>query len=161
MRILPYINEEYTTTMTPSELAEKLSHIVEPKQHWTHAIFRKKRSKPFEGEVSDTSFEIRPIIRYRNSFIPIISGQVIAVERGSVIKLEMKLHSFVKSFMVSWLGSLGIGLIWITASMIQTLSFNPLIFFPMVMWLFGYFLVKKGFNYEAIPAQTTLEAIFK
>ena len=161
MRILPYINEEYTTTMAPSELAEKLNQIVEPKQHWTRALFRKKRSKPFEGEVSDTGFEIRPIIRYRNSFIPIISGQVIAVDGGSIIKLEMKLHSFVKSFMVSWLGSLGMGLIWIIASMIQTLSFNPLIFFPMIMWLFGYFLVKKGFNHEAIPAQTTLADIFK
>lgn len=160
MRILPYISEEYTTAMTPTELLDRLSQFVEPRQYWARSLFRKSRSKAFEGELDIQGFKLRPIIGYRNSFIPQISGKVIAVEGGSKIQVEMSLHPFVKSLMTSWLGSIGLGAVAITVNMILTLSFNPLIFFTSFMWCFGYYLTKFGFNKEAHSAQQTLNDVF-
>ena len=161
MKFLPSITEEYTSSMTPVELADRLGQFVEPRRYWTRSLFRDERSKTFEGEVSETGFSIKPIIRYRNSFIPIMKGTVKPTETGSKIKLEMTLHPFVKSFMRMWLGMVAMGFITITISMLESSSFSPLFLFPIGMWFFGYFLAKKGFGYEAKPAQTTLESIIK
>ena len=44
--------------------------------------------------------------------------------------------------------------------MIQTESHSPMIGIPVMMWLFGYFLANKGFNYEAKLAQARLVNLF-
>ena len=160
MKVLPYINQEYTSSMKPTELLDRLSQWVEPRQFWTRSLFKRQRSKPFEGEVTQTGFEIRPIIRYRNSFIPMIIGTVTSSEEGSSIQLEMKLHPFVKSFMSMWLAMVGVGVIGSIFEMIQTQSFSLVIVVPLMMWGFGYVLANKGFAYEAKPAQSTLEGLF-
>ena len=160
MKILPSMTEEYSSNMMPEELAERMAQFVEPRRFWTRSLFRGERSKSFEGEVSATTFNIRPIIRYRNSFIPIIKGTISPAENGSKIKLEMNLHPFVKYFVTMWLGMVGMGFFAISISMIESSSFSPIFLFPIGMWFFGYFLAKKGFDYESKPALRTLESIF-
>ena len=161
MKILPSLTEEYTSNMTPVELAERMVQFVEPRRFWTRSLFRGERSKTFEGEVSATDFNIRPIISYRNSFIPIIKGTVSSTQNGSKIKIEMNLHPFVKYFVTMWLGMVGMGFFALCISMVESSSFSPLFLTPVGMWLFGYFLAKKGFDYESKPALQALERIFK
>ena len=160
MKILPSLTEEYTSNMTPVELAERMAQFVEPRRFWTRSLFRGERSKTFEGEVSATDFNIRPIISYRNSFIPIIKGTIRPTENGSKVKLEMNLHPFVKYFVTMWLGMVGMGFFMLCISMVESSSFSPLFLAPVGMWFFGYFLAKKGFDYESKPALKALERIF-
>jgi hypothetical protein len=68
---------------------------VEPRKG---RFFEEGRS-PFEGAIHGTSFQIRRIIGYRNSFAPEISGTVSAYPTGgSLIAIRMTLHPFVLAF---------------------------------------------------------------
>jgi hypothetical protein len=60
--------------------------------------------KPFIGRVEKRTFKFRRVISYRNSFIPIISGQIIQGEGGAVLRGAMRLHFFAAAFMAFWIG---------------------------------------------------------
>ena len=64
----------------------------------------KEESVPFAGIIDGDHFVIRRIIRYRNSFLPVITGHVIPVDSGSRIDIVLRLTVPVAVVMVGWLG---------------------------------------------------------
>ena len=58
---------------------------------------------PFEGTIAGDRFVIRRVIRYRNSFRPLISGRVSAVASGSRIDIVLTLTAPVAVVMSGWL----------------------------------------------------------
>lgn len=79
-------------------------------------IFKKKvNGKEFQGNVNNYRFNIKRIISYRNSFLPIISGKIEKRAypiKGSQISVTMRMNCFVMIFSMFWIGALTIFVLW-------------------------------------------------
>jgi hypothetical protein len=58
----------------------------------------------FVGGVGEDHFDIRRDIRYRNSFLPLIAGNIAPDGDGTRIELVFGLHTLVAIFILIWLG---------------------------------------------------------
>jgi len=63
----------------------------------------RKPDRPFAGKVGADSFELRPIIGYRNSFVPFVQGSFRTGLAGTRIDVRMRLLRPVAAFMAAWL----------------------------------------------------------
>jgi hypothetical protein len=68
----PFRKFEFSTPMSTAHAARVLQEIVEPPRKWGWPTSSKRGF--FEGRVAGTRFKIHRIIRYQNSFLPIIEG---------------------------------------------------------------------------------------
>ena len=112
---------------------------------------RPDNSPPFVGKVEGRTFHIRRDIRYRNSFLPRIHGQVAESQLGTRINITMNLHPLVTIFMLFWLGGVGLG-------GFAAAHMNPKhALIPFGMFIFGVALTLGGFFPEAFKARGLLE----
>src|SRR5688572_24540789 len=103
MKFFPYENFYLTTQLQPNEVVSKIQENVSPR---SRNIFQWKsdRTRPYQGLLDNNEFRISRIIRYRNSFLPIIKGEILKSLDGTRIHLKMRMHFFVYVFMFVWLG---------------------------------------------------------
>ena len=83
-------------------------------------------SVPFFGHVARGYFKFYRAITGRNSFLPIISGEIVAVENGAQLRMTLRLHLAVVAFEFVFIGSLVGGLVengfnWVLIGMIAFL----------------------------------------
>jgi hypothetical protein len=144
----------YKKLTTHSEISEdvlfaRLNENVEP-----HTGFRfdnySKSLKPFVGKIREKTFDIRPIFKGRNSFIPYIHGSIEKQDTGNIIIVTMRLHYATVFFVVILFVILPI-----------YLSFKYHEIGGIVFALLAYFMTIFGFNYEYNKAKRTLENILK
>lgn len=73
MVLIPYQRFEIKTNLSQEAARKKLASIVEPRQlGWRFS----KDHNWFEGELTEQTFKISRIIRYRNSFLPTLEGTI-------------------------------------------------------------------------------------
>lgn len=161
-KFLPFEELVYHTTFTKKELLAHLQNEIEAENSFDFGI-NKSYSKPYIGKIYDNQFEIKRAISYRNSFLPIIKGEIKEDVSGSKIKVSMNLHHYVKIFMIVWLGA-------VTLASLATAYFllfdkgpkteaDPFTFIPFIMLLGGIAMVIFGFKTESKKSIKDLEDI--
>jgi hypothetical protein len=115
---------------------------------------RDPKLPPFIGSVDEDSFKLSRDIRYRNSFLPLIRGHVLATPTGTQINVAMFMHPLVAVFMTFWLGMAGAGTFAIYSAKEASSSI------PAGMFLFGLALMCGGFFPEAFKAKRILADAF-
>ena len=111
--------------------------------------------RPFLGKVTGRSFRIRRDIQYRNSFLPLIRGTIVATPNGSRVNVFMFMHPAALILMLGWFGMLVSGE-WrlLDANVARS-------YVPLAMMVFGLVLSLGGFFYEALKVMPLLsEAVF-
>ena len=105
MKIWPASTFEIRSSLTPETAIAALEVNVEPWK-WMHFY---GNHRYFQGTISGRTFKIirippniAPLIKYKNPFRPIISGDVSPTENGSIVKISLRLHSALKAFDVFW-----------------------------------------------------------
>ena len=159
MKIYPKDTFEIDSTLSAGEIFSSLDAVVEPPK-W----FRMWSSsgKKYQGEFSYSNFKIWRIISYRNSFIPIIEGQITPAASGSHIAITMRLHRFVAAFMLFWLGGVSVGLVTFSlAAMRGKMKPLPGLLIPLGMLLFGIVMTSGSFWWEAKKTKPFLVEILK
>lgn len=148
--IMAFYHFELHVPATPPELVQRLQAVVcQPQFSLLRAWPEVPPECQFLGEVTAATFTLRRHIRYRNSFLPQISGQIIAEGRGSRVQVGMSPHPAVIVFMLLWL------------SVPTLMIFSPQLhgwdkLFPLGFMLFGVGLVVAGFWPEALKARRML-----
>ena len=104
---LPFDNFKFLTSLTTSEVQQRIESIIEPKKSFSFSFFE-NRTKPYEGKLIDSSFEISRIINYRNSFLPVIKGQISSYLGRTEVAVRMRPVVFVLIFVSFWLGVVGL-----------------------------------------------------
>lgn len=160
MKLLPFDNITLYSPYSPEEAISRLQAVVEPRR--TFAPFA-TRQMPYEGWIKDGEFEITRIIRYRNSFLPVIKGSIQTIIGGTNIKIQMKPNVFVLLFMAVWLGGTGIGLI---STLIPFLTGDPqadlgAVLFTGGMFFVGYLLIMFGYKSEARKSKLFILELFQ
>lgn len=106
----PFRKFEFSTPMSTAHAARVLQEIVEPPRKWGWPTSNKRGF--FEGRVAGARFKIHRIIRYQNSFLPIIEGNFRRDGLRTIVTLNMRLVWPVVPF---WIGII-IFLAWSSVS---------------------------------------------
>jgi hypothetical protein len=118
-------------------------------------------SRAFQGTVGDTGFDIQRIIRYRNSFLPRIRGEIRADTRGCSISVSMSLSAPTLLFIVAWLAVAVTG----AFSALGGPGRSPAEYGPVpvsaALVAFVWLMTSGGFGFEAAKAERLLTKIFK
>ncbi|WP_420632349.1 hypothetical protein [Candidatus Leptofilum sp.] len=100
---LPYEKFEIKTRLGAVAVRQKLMEIVEPRKvRWGWS----RNHLPFEGEVEIKTFRISRVINYRNSFLPILDGEIYNDLDATKLVITAHLHLLV---MIFW-PTMGFGL---------------------------------------------------
>lgn len=118
-----------------------------------------KRRQAFEGSVSEEGFKINRIIRYRNSFLPVLQGQFFSHGHGVRIEVMMRLHVSVIVFCLVWIGFVGYMLWAFIRQWLEVGKYENAILGPIGMLVFLYLLVTISFGIEANKARKLLARI--
>lgn len=158
---MPFRRVEIRTPLPVETVRDRIRQKVRPATtdgFWERleaAIEPAADPSTFRGTVSENEFKIRRVIRYRNSFLPVIRGQLsTSVGGNTTIRLTMTLHVFAAAFMVFWLGSVAMAVPWQMLGQFESIDTRVLI--PLGMVLFGIVLTITGFYPEARKAERIL-----
>jgi hypothetical protein len=102
----------FVSALPPAEVVERLRAATRaPSGMWLLSGYGGFGPAPpkvrFVGEIGETRFELRRDIRYRNSFLPKIRGEISPQAQGTRIATTFGVHPLVLAFMVFWLGLVG------------------------------------------------------
>ena len=156
--LLPYQRLIFESPLSKEEVVRRLTLEVATRQfgwRWSD-----ERTETFEGTVSEESFQINRIIRYRNSFLPVIQGRISPHARGVQIAVTMRLHVAVLIFSIVWLSFVGFGVTAFVSEFLETRRVEVGALIPIGMMIFFYLMVTIGFGVEANKASKLLGKIF-
>ena len=164
MKLLPYEKYTLSTPLTIPEARQRLAGQLEFK--WSGFYNSKKETKPYWGKLSDDRFFISRIIRYRNSFLPIITGHFSDTDGKTTIAIGMRLEIPVLVFMTLLLGVAGVLCITVAYSAIDNTlhhpkQHSPAIWGPLMMFALGYGIMIVPFKYETAKSKKFLADLFK
>ncbi|MGD1850399.1 MAG: hypothetical protein ACFCBU_07255 [Cyanophyceae cyanobacterium] len=151
VKILPSRRLELIVAAPPSQVAQRLNGAIAP---YRGLQLLKRVTKPFLGQSSDNGFEIRRHIHYRNSFLPIVTGQYAATPQGTRVIVTMQLHPLVIVFIILWSS------IWFPVFTMLLLtaedSDRQFAMLALAMPLVSWIIVHRVFEFEANQAETFL-----
>lgn len=162
-KLLPFEDLAYHSTLTKEALLAHLQNEIEAEKSFRIGTQRTSYSKPYIGKISHTTFELKRAISYRNSFLPIIKGEIKDDISGSKIEVKMVLHNFVKVFMCIWLGGFFLASLGTLYALLyhNGLKEAPFIFIPFVMLFAGVAMAVLGFKTESKKSITDLEELLQ
>ncbi len=161
MKYLPKETLTFKTNLKEDEVITRLAHSIEPEKLIRSGLFGFGGAKPYEGKITGYTFSIKRIIKYRNSFLPRIIGQVERDMQGTSIKVKVRLQIFVLVFLFVWCSGALIGLFFIAKNVIVNKAFDPWFFMPIGMLLFVYILTIAAFKYESSKSKKDLKTLFE
>ena len=123
---------------------------------------------PLPADVRDfmlASFELSPVIQYKNGFVPRAEGRVVPHGEGSTVIVRMRMLPFARFFMTVWLiGAIGM-LLAVAAGALTDAAKNGfaathavLVVFIAIFPTVGLVLPRYGFGKEARPLEEFLRA---
>jgi len=110
----------------------------------------------FTGTVGTNSFELRPVLSYRNSFVPTARGSFASGIAGTRVNVRLRMLPAVAIFMAVWLSiatAFFIGML-VIAFRNPSRSWLPLV--GIAFFAFGYLLMTLSFSFEARRIRTNL-----
>jgi hypothetical protein len=164
-KFLPYDNLVIRTELPAAELLLRLNNITEPGSPFR--AFTGKPNKKYYGIITDNTFVLTPIIRYRNSFLPLIKGEIIGNGSVTEVRIRMRPQPVVRIFMLIWLGIIGSICLLMFINILAQLNrvFNegvsPVALIPFGMLAFGYGLMTMGYKAESGPSITFLKQLLQ
>jgi hypothetical protein len=129
----------------PEVIRERLEAEVEPPRR----LSLRKPQRPFAGTVGPESFELRPVLGYRNSFVPYVEGSYGSGLDGTRIDVRMRLLRPVAVFMAVWLSF---------AAMFVAIAAIAAAHDPLRLGFVGLALAFFGVGYACMSVLFLLEA---
>jgi hypothetical protein len=129
----------------PDEVRDRLSSAVARGRR----VSLRRPKAVFTGTVGTNSFQLRPVLGYRNSFVPVARGSFTSGSAGTRVDVRLRMLPAVAIFMAVWLSlatAFFLGLV-VIAFRNPARSWLPLV--GIVFFAFGYLLMKLSFSFEA------------
>ncbi len=148
---LPFENCMLTTGLSHDEVSKRLAKQVQPGRGISFSLICRRARKPYQGNISDSKFNISRIVTNRNSFIPVISGEIMDISGQVQIKIMMRPQISTLLFMSVWLGIVGlVSIVALGAALI-----------PFIMFVFAYGMVMYVFRTESRESKDFLARILE
>lgn len=166
-RLLPFDNFKIVSQLSASEVQLRLAKSVQSKRPSLFTFAPHPNTKPYEGTITGNTFKISRIIDYRNSFLPIIKGEISTYLGKTEISVKMRPIVFVLIFMTFWLTMTGLVCLGILFFAIVNLkraspqNFEPILIMPFAMFAFGYALIMFCYKRESKTSKKFLINLFE
>jgi hypothetical protein len=157
MWLLPYEHFYIETHLSREKIVQKLHDVTDTTRRivW-FPTFASRQHKLYLGKVNEANFSIYRWIHHRDSFLPVIDGELLSQNEGSKIKVRMHLHWLVIIFMTLWLGFFGLAFanqtLYLFRYVLQTDSlpanWSAGIVIPAFFFLFAYGMMIFGFKVD-------------
>lgn len=157
-RILPFEKITYRTRLSKNQVLDRLNTNIEPKRIFN--LFGKPYTRLYTGIVRDDSFKIERVIQYRNSFRPVITGNVYTDYKGTAIDVKMKMVTPVLVLTTIWFIGILIGCIATTIMMMNDGVTIPMLI-PHLLLVLGIVMVTGGFKMETSKSKNDLSNILE
>jgi hypothetical protein len=155
---LPWRRYEILSHMQPAEALAAIARVTAPgRSLWRHPLSRPVAD--FEGAVGPDGFAINRVIRYRNSFLPMIKGRLEAAPVGTLITISMRPLWLVTIFWLFWMTFVAVFLAAMLLAKIGVQNRSVGILVGAGMLAFGYLVCSIGFGLEARWAKQMLEKL--
>lgn len=162
MRVLPYRRYEIRTSLNQNDALQKLTEAIQPPLSWWRWS-RWVGDGEFYGKVAEGRFRCIRYIAYRNSFIPIVRGEVVSdTNGGSIIRVTMRMYNVVTLFCTVWLAFFALGMMatLLKPAMCEAIFCAENVLIPMFMLAVFAAMMIGGFSTEANKAERFLYRIF-
>jgi hypothetical protein len=150
VKLVPYHRFEITSPLKRDEVLAAVSSRIEERKWFRMRWPSSENDEKFDGSVTPNGFSVTRIMGYRNSFAPVIEGEVHDAGRFSRIVITMKPHIVVLLFLVMFAGIMMTGLIALGTAL-------P----GIAMMVLLYVVVLGAFWFEANKLEQTLRKIFQ
>lgn len=147
MNLLLFRKITIVSNLRENEIIERLSEIVDSKKRSFNFSYP-DQTKKYTGKIENRQFKIHKIIKGRNSFIPIIDGEIINNISTRKIELTMRPHFLVILFLFG-------ACVLVIYHLINNNNCDGLFFLGL---LFGMIIL--FFNLESNEATENLQDIF-
>lgn len=158
-KYIPYEKLTITSANRAEEVLERIAEHTEMDMTFKKRFLGRIKMRSdykYEGTISDKGFEISRIIFYRNSFLPVIIGEVRDQPFGSELDLTLRMNWLVIIFAMIWMGFVILECLGVLVAWIITGKFDGMLMMPYGMWLFGTVLFLGGFKFESIRSRNHL-----
>lgn len=149
MKFLPYTRFEITSPLRREDALKVFAAHVEATKWFRWNWPNSANDTRFEGEMTASGFEVRRILGYRNSFVPVVRGEIESAGAMSRITITMRPLIIVIAFCALWCAAVvsmaATGEAWLSVAMLA----------------FLYVLVMGGFWFEASKQERVLREIFQ
>ena len=165
LNFVPFEKYILTTKLSCDDIYKRLADNIEPKQNIQFFAFNRNSAKPYEGEISGNSFTMSRIIKYNNSFLPVIKGKISSIVGQTQIRIVMRPEMFFLMFGSLWMAIVGLfcaGLLlagFLNFKQIVEHGFSPAFLIPFGMFIFGYLLISISFKKESKKSQQFLATL--
>lgn len=167
MPFLPRMKFQMESRRTPEEVRAILQSVTDTERKWFTYPDRE-----FVGKVGEKEFKIMPVpgdfvfmgtkMHVKNSFLPLIVGQIRAEGNRTIVDVQMRLFWFVFGFLVVWFSVPVV--VFLTALMALVVG-SPegwkLAAAAGMFILVGQTTVRCGFYYPARKARRRLEELLE
>jgi hypothetical protein len=136
----------------PDEVRDRLSSAV-----WSgRRVSLRRPEAVFTGTVGPNSFELRPVLGYRNSFVPIARGSFTSGSAGTRVDVRLRMFPVVAIFMAVWLSLAAAFFLVMVVIAVGNPSRSWLPLVGIAFFAFGYLLMNLSFSFEARRSRTNL-----
>lgn len=164
--VIPRMKFTIQTGKSPEEVQALLQSVTDMESKWSVV----PGDKAFIGRVGETDFKFLPrlgevlfagvIMHVKDSFLPVIVGQIREQENGTAVVVRMRMLWFVIAFLCVWFGITGMVLL---AGLLAVISGQPdgwgITASVAGFILAGQLLVRAGFYIPAKSAKRKLEEL--
>ena len=157
--LLPYRQISVSTDLAMEGAVSRLSAITTEQN--VSAWSLPPSGKKYAGQVSPQGFNIKRIIGYTNSFLPVLDGKFIATDEGTRLDIHMALHPLVKLFLVFWSTPLLLAFLYLAYQGISNgMSFSQVTLWPLGMVAVAYLIIYTIFWVESLEDQRLITGLF-
>lgn len=164
---LPLEKFAFSSKLSATEIRERLQKNVAANYNFRTTWRRSGEAKPYQGNVTATTFTIHRMISHRNSFLPEINGRFYTSLGKTEVHVTMKPAAIVIAFMIVWMGAVSLICQGILAAGLWNVKrilhegFSPMTLIPFGMFAFGVMLMNIGFKPESKTARQFLENLLE
>jgi hypothetical protein len=152
VKLVPYHRFEITSALKREDVLTAMASRVEKRKWFAARWPNSANDERFDGTMRASGFNVTRIMGYRNSFAPVIDGEVHDAGRFSRIVITMR-PAYIVMVVLGF-----ITLIFVTAFMALDGGSSLSGFFLMALF---YVIVLAGFWFEANKTEQTLRRIFQ
>lgn len=158
--LLPVDRYTLVTRLNVAEVMRRLEANVAPKKPTSNLVVtrwgqKETFDKPYAGIISGQHFNISRVINYKNSFLPVIKGEVTHFLGQTEINVKSSPHIAVLVFSALWMSMVLIGCVVVTMVSIKD-GFEPALLIPFFMLVFGCLLFTIPYKIEAKKSKAFL-----
>ena len=136
---------------------DEIIQILKDNTSPARSIFYRNYDEFFNGKILEDSFKIQRNINYKNSFLPVLIGEIKKTDSSTRITIKTRMNLFVIIFLCIWFCGVSFGCL-ITPFADFEILFK---FIPYLMLVAGILITVLPYKYEIKKAKEKLEELLK